>query len=413
MFRQLARLMVAPPPPASPTGPGQPAAEAVFKIHPIQISRFLEEVWVARNTSLPFLSPPGLEIPNEWQLDLERDSGLSAHPDIVSVGGQYPPDVWNHLIYAYMIENTRAYEIFRRVLEEYAYGERLGIPSPESQRWLRTTEQVFYRDNPPFQIYTLASWIRPDIRAVRRNAYHRMFGMDLNHGTDDNRPYPYPRAAAANTDFVQTFEEILRECWRGLENVRNAVGPNQTDSTTLATLTNALYNMLRVRRQDDSGNLGRDELFHVSTMSWLHLTLEFDTPIVVDLKAQATSPAERLQKIGERVGLPAHSRSDSYFQLAGSMSLLLREIEIGTFNDASAVPALFTPINPPNPPNPFQVAVQQSITHWSVATGRDIKARPVSVAPQQPVPIRPAPRPIIGATPPNGRAPVGREVIPT
>jgi hypothetical protein len=125
----------------------------------------------------------------------------------------------------------------------------------------------------------------------------------------------------------------------------------------------------------------------------LHHTLEFDTPIVVDLKAQASSPAERLQKIGERVGLPAHSRSDSYFYGADSMSLLPREIEIATFNGASAVPGLFTPINPPNPPNPFQVAVQQTITHWSVATGRDL--RPVSVAPQS-----------AGANP-------SRQVIPT
>ena len=123
-----------------------------------------------------------------------------------------------------MVENTRVYEIFRRVLEEYAYGERLGVPSDEGQRWLRTTEQLFYRDNPPFQIYTLASWIRPDIRAVRRNAYHRLFGIDLNHGTDDNRPYPYPRAAAANTEFSATFEELLREVWRAIENVRNQVG---------------------------------------------------------------------------------------------------------------------------------------------------------------------------------------------
>ena len=51
-------------------------------------------------------------------------------------------------------------------------------------------------------------------------------------------------------------------------------------------------------------------------MDWFHLTLSFNTPIVLDLKAEATSAAERLQKIGERVGLPAHSRSDSYFRLA-------------------------------------------------------------------------------------------------
>jgi hypothetical protein len=96
-----------------------------------------------------------------------------------------------------MIENTRIYEIFRRVIEEYAFGERVGVA--RGQAWLRTTEALFYRESPPFQIYALSSWVRPDIRAVRRNAYYRMFGVDLNHGTDDNKPYPYPRAAAANS----------------------------------------------------------------------------------------------------------------------------------------------------------------------------------------------------------------------
>jgi hypothetical protein len=411
MFRQLARLMVPPNPPAPPIGPGLPAAEAVFTIHPIQLSRFLEEVWSARNPNLQVFTPTDLEIPTAFpEVVLESSSGLQNHPEIVNAGnrGFYPPRVWDQLIYAYMIENTRAYEIFRRVLEEYAYGERLSVPRNESQRWLRTTEQLFYRDNPPFQIYSIASWIRPDMRAVRRNAYHRMFGLDLNHGTDDNRPYPYPRAAAANTDFVPTFEELLRESWRAIENIRNQVGPNQTDISTLGTLATTLFNMLRVRRQDNNaGNLGRDELLHVSVMSWFHLTLTYDTPIVVDLKAQAPSPAERLQKIGERVGLPAHSRSDSYFHLAESMSLLLRELEMGTFNAAPGVNALFQP-------GRFQEAVQETITHWTVATGRDIKARPTAIAAPQPVPIRPTPSPIVGVTPAgNGRAAVGREVIPT
>ena len=51
-------------------------------------------------------------------------------------------------------------------------------------------------------------------------------------------------------------------------------------------------------------------------MAWFHLTLSFNTPVVRDLEAEANSAEERLQKIGERVGLPAHTRSDSYFRLA-------------------------------------------------------------------------------------------------
>ena len=104
--------------------------------------------------------------------------------------------LWDHLIYAYMIENTRIYEIFRRVLYEFLYGEKLGVPLPDAQDWLRNTEELFYRDPPPFFITTITSDIRADLRASRRNAYQRMFGMDLNHGTDDGQPYPFVRAEA-------------------------------------------------------------------------------------------------------------------------------------------------------------------------------------------------------------------------
>ena len=60
-------------------------------------------------------------------------------------------------------------------------------------------------------INDLASHIRPT-RAIRRNAYQRMFSMDLNHGGDDGKPYPYVRAEAANTEFVSTLEECCARC---------------------------------------------------------------------------------------------------------------------------------------------------------------------------------------------------------
>ena len=380
MFRQLARLL-------EPGSTAQAAAEKVLATHPIQLSRYLEEAWAERNTNL--LAPGTLDIPTTIpQLALERDSGIRATIPAVSIA-DYPPAIWDHLIYAYMIENTRIYEIFRRVIEEYAFGERLSIASAPGQAWLRTTEALFYRDSPPFQIYALSSWVRPDIRAVRRNAYHRMFGVDLNHGTDDNRPYPYPRAAAANTEFITTLEGLLREVWRAIENLRNQVGPNTTDVSTIANLARALHDMLRVRRQESIGNLARDELWHVSTMGWFHLTLTHNTPIVVDLKAEASSAAERLQKIGERVGLPAHGRSDSYFYLAESLSLLLRAIEVGTFNTTSGAPGLYLVTE-------FQ-AIQRTITHWSIATGRDVKSPTVAIAQTPVAPVR-SPSP-----PSNGR----------
>jgi hypothetical protein len=107
-----------------------------------------------------------------------------------------------------MIENTRVYEIFRRVLHEYRHGEKLGTPlNADTQNVLRNTEQLFYSESAPFAITNASSHIRSHLRGDRRNAYQRMFGMDLNHGFDDGKPYSYVKAEAANPEFVSTFEE--------------------------------------------------------------------------------------------------------------------------------------------------------------------------------------------------------------
>jgi hypothetical protein len=291
------------------------------------------------------------------------------------------PVLWDHLIYAYMIENTRIYEIFRRVIREFLHGEKLGVPgtivvtgieTAESLRWLRTTEELFYRDPPPFFVTTITSHVRMDMQATGRNAYQRMFGMDLNHGTDDNKPYPYIRADAANATFVSTFEELLREVWIGMENVRNTSGANPTDDAKIADLAERLHDMLRSRRE--AGNLSREEFDFVSMMSWFHLTLESDLPIVQDLRAQAASPEERLFKIAERVGLPAHGLSKNYFDIADSISRILIEIETGVFNTRAAAPALYTSQGGADP----EEAMRTIIRHWSIITGREMKARRVT-----------------------------------
>ena len=58
----------------------------------------------------------------------------------------------------------------------------------------------------------------------------------------------------------------------------------------------------------------------MTVLSWFHLTLETDTPIVDDLKADATSPADRLARIGQRVGMAPAPRSRELFDLAEPMS---------------------------------------------------------------------------------------------
>jgi hypothetical protein len=46
------------------------------------------------------------------------------------------------------------------------------------------------------------------------------------------------------------------------------------------------------------------------------MTLESNTPIVIDLKAEATNPADRLGKIAHRVGMTSAPRARELFELS-------------------------------------------------------------------------------------------------
>jgi hypothetical protein len=278
--------------------------------------------------------------------------------------------MWEHLIYAYMLENTRLYDIFGRVINELLHGEKLGLAHAETLRWLRNTEQMWYADPPaPFFIPNIVSRVRPDLGATRRNAYQRMFGMELNHGADSGATYLYQKSEAANNDFVSIFEEFLREVWIGMVNVNNSSGPKPTDDAKIAELATRLNNMLLSRRL--YGTLSPEEFSIVSMMSWFNVTLSDNFPIIEDLRSEAASPEERLFKIAQRVGLPAHGLSKSYFEIAQPISRILILIETGQVNVVVNVPVLYTL-------GDISRDMHTIITHWSVISGRDMKASKVS-----------------------------------
>jgi hypothetical protein len=272
-----------------------------------------------------------------------------------------------------MIANTRIRPIMRRVVHELLHGEKFGVPSELTQLWLRNTEELFFRESAPFSINTLSSHIRPSIDAIERQAYYRMFGMDLNHGNDDNSPFAYVKVEAANKEFVTTFEELLRETWIGHINRATTSGANPTDNTKIEDLARSLNNMLIDRRR--SGNLSREEFYLVAMMSWFHLTVDNNLPIIADLRAQGTSAEQRLFKIAQMVGLPAHGLSRSYFEIADSISAVLIAIETGALHQQGAARAFYDPTFPNNLSN----AMNNITTNWSVITGHDIKAGKVAV----------------------------------
>ncbi len=400
MFRRFVRDPNTPP--DDPSVPiNRQKANELFRLNPAELAGLLELVWELREweadsdgNPIPPLGHPnrrsdisqlpvyllnslfGGAVDNSMPtVNVLTENRRNFGPDIP---GSSPGEIierlgmrWDHLIYAYLIENTRIYEIFRRVLYEYRHDEKLGVPLASSQHWLRNTEELFFRDPAPFTIYSVNSYIRPDSGASRRNAYYRMFGMDLNHGMDDGKPYPYVKPNTANREFVSTFEDFLQEVWVGIVNFNNNIGVDPTDDAAIANLARRLHDMLRTRRTN--GNLSREEFWFVSMMSWFHLTVEFDSAIINSLRAEASRADLRLGKIAARVQLPAHSKSYYFFLLADPMSRILTQIEIGTYNDEMAVPALYSE------GSPVESDMRRIITFWSFATGRNMKAKAVPV----------------------------------
>lgn len=345
------------------------AAQRVLTADPLDLALYLEQMWY---TSGP-LGGGGLGGAGPARQALWSLGAFAGIPT--------PPQAWEHLAYSYVLENTRAVQILRRVVQKYRAGESLGIPTPQTQQWLDTTETLLFGAANPFAAWLSTSNVRPDAEDVRRNAYWRFFGLDLAFGTEDNRPPTYEKAAASNSSFVPLFEELLFELWQAMSNSHNTSGPNAADDDRIYRLAEELRFNLHSRRQ--ANMLAREELVAALALGWVELTLSVNSAVVRDLRAQATSAADRLKLIGERVGLPAHTRSAALFSMAADLSLFLRTIESAIVSgpDFAWVLYLATPL-PATSATPIGANTRRVITEWAAATGKDLKVRgkPIEVA---------------------------------
>ncbi|MET1038655.1 MAG: hypothetical protein ABW075_10285 [Aeromicrobium sp.] len=438
MFRSLARRL----PPAPP--PGQPVPRSqIFDVHPLQLSRWLDEAWAAGGL-VPDIgdtgTPPGVAFLGSPEIvgaiDLPQPSvpgGAFPVPSgiVPTAPGSYnntpldpPPQpappappvlrqglVADHLVYAYLVESTGAFEVLAEVVRRLTVGETLNQLSAAGHRWVRTTEELFFRDPPLYSIQGVLSELRPDQRVNRRNAYWRMFGLEPPHPVPPRwlRPgvvdgaWKQDVGDGVNSSFREKWTELLRQVWLGMENANNGIGPNATDREFIASLCEALRDMMAMRRR--GGLLAREEFAYVSTLSWFHLTLEDDFPIVADLKAEAPGAAERLQKIAARVGMTPAPRSRELFELADLMSGLLRAIELGVFSTGPAVELLYRNLGTNTT---LLTDMNRTIDLWQSATGERVKDRPSGPAqplrlpsPSQPSPSVPAPSvpPVVSPSP--------------
>src|SRR5262245_15663379 len=205
MFNHLSNALIAQTAGLVPT---ERQFDIIFQFHPLQLAAYVDCVWETLRVQ-PRNNDPRPQLDSaigSSQLTGHRTVGLTDHyleplagavditvntagvldnrlfasavDDVLGPNRLVRPS-WHHLIYAYLIENTRAYEIVERVLQELVTGERLGQLSAASHRWARATEDLMYRDQ-GFFLSSLTSQVRRNAHATRRNAYWRMFGMDLN-----------------------------------------------------------------------------------------------------------------------------------------------------------------------------------------------------------------------------------------
>jgi hypothetical protein len=352
----------------------------VLTADPFDLVLHMEQVWNAANPWGPGQPSTGPARETLWKTGEFFQFAPTANP------------AWDHLGYSYVLENTRVIQILRRVVREYRSGEGLGIPSFATQQWLDGTEALLFGAPNPVPMWISTSAIRRDPEDVRRNAYWRDLGLDLAFGTDDNRPPVYDKANAANTDFVTLFEELLFELWQAISNVRNTSGVNASDDDRIFRIAEALQFVLNSRRL--RGMLAREELAAATALGWAELTLSWDSPVVIDLKAQATSSADRLRLVGERVGLSAHSKCSAFFSMCSDLSLFLRTLESGVVSGPELAWILYLEQQPQgapaNAPNPIGAESRRVITEWAAATGKDLKARgkPIEVHRRQLVSVQ-------------------------
>ncbi|MFI5527476.1 hypothetical protein ACIA8O_02860 [Kitasatospora sp. NPDC051853] len=424
MFRMLVRLIADPAlsnPSATPNGD---SVSTVFATHPAQLSRWLEEVWAAGGIAAwPGMTTHPLRTPVDIVSRLRLPDGLRSgtlRSGVAPAAGAIPPAPaavpseftggpalgtnvgplpWEHLLYAYLVESTGIVEIFSEIVRRYVVGETLTPPTAETLAWVRATEELFFRDPPLFHVGSVVSQLRPDAQINRRNAYWRMFGCDLPHGLSgrvEGQPWKRDAGAAANTRFLELWNELLRQVWLGVENDRNQVGANPTDQNYVAYICQTLGELLRARRR--GGMLAREEYAYVTMMSWFHLTVEYDTELVTTLGAAAGAAgnaADRLSTIGGLVGIRPPRQTRELFELADIVSPLVWMIEQQKFDDPANAELLFRSFG--GPMRPIPTTMMRIIDLWQSATGERVKDSATTA--------RPAPGTLAGTTPQPLRLP--------
>jgi hypothetical protein len=342
-------------------------AERLLQGHPLLLTALIESYWHNSARESYWRNTARGGSPSDAWPQLMIDSVLLDFDWQVAVA---PAPLWEHLIYAYLIEKTGINRIFQEASKLYASGEQLPPRGAQSQRFWRATESLFFSDPPPTTIGNMARTAGSDEESQRMSLYKSVLGFDL---TDAGEVAPTNRRLTlveSKVNLITTFETLLQEVWLGIVNVGNTSGPNDTDDEKIAYAAQCMHDEMCTLQQH--GEFAREEFRAVTVTSWLSLAISFDSWVVRDFRATACSPADRLCMIARQVGMTAHPKSKALFSIARPFSLLLRGIERGVFSNTWGARLLYR--------DPFwQEVARVVIGLYPEAMGKDVKASPVEI----------------------------------
>lgn len=298
-----------------------------------------------------------------------------------------------HLIYAYLFENTRAIQIFEKLIHLYLHDEKLKKATTSNRlafQWIMNTEDLFFKSLSNNSYRNITSQLRISSDATRRNAYFRLLGMDLAFGDGlTNAPVNFIKAEFNNQSFILLFEKLLTEIWLAYTNARNSVGANTTDMFSIVDTAQKIQELLMSRRTTDTNfenyryfNLSREEYSAVVMASWFYDVISYDSPLVEFLRCNGNTPGERLINIGNKVGIPAHSKSEGLLDIAPIMNTFLRRIELGDYNSQVDVKNIIESQSTAGAaPENIQALtdILSIINNWEKATGHKIKNPEMSI----------------------------------
>ena len=327
---------------------------------------------------------------NNFQYRWEMSDGTSTVTNTVS---NFSLSTTYHLFYAFILENTRIAQIFEKVIEKYVYDEELGVAPPDVRQWLLNTESLFYKDG-GCRVDSIRSYIRPDAQKNRKNAYYRMFGAEVAV-SETGSAGAFNKPKAVNQEFILVFERYLSEVYNAYRHSRSSCC-HSADLNNLRELAIEIRESFACRRGGSPGgeinafvrtNLAVEEYSSVVMMSWLALMVSDNTPIVNFLGCQSSSIGDRLQRLGQKVGINAHAQSQALFEMAGAASNVLSIIETGTYLESIGhIQAMITSLNEPGDPTPDSELMESFlvlINNWEKATGHKLKAETQQHAPKE------------------------------